>query len=67
MTLEEIIAYFSPGSVYKFLGTLEELQILMDSSEASYNYLRLFDGSVYLSTEKQVSDPRLTLVHEGTA
>jgi|Laugrefabdmm15sn_1035127.scaffolds.fasta_scaffold253535_2 hypothetical protein len=61
MTEEEIKNYFGNTQVYKFAGTLAELNELMISIGISYNYL-VDQYQVYVVAQSEINDTRATLI-----
>lgn len=61
MNNEEIKNYFGSTRVYKFDGTLAELNELMISIGNSYNYL-VDQYQVYVVAQSEINDVRATLI-----
>ena len=51
MTNQEIINYFGNRTVYKYTGSLEELQQLQESTNNSYNYIIVSEVIYFVATD----------------
>lgn len=62
MTNNEILDYYNNvPNVYKFDGTLADLDNLQQSTSNGYNYIKVRD-SIYFAAQNPVSDTRATLI-----
>lgn len=57
MTEQEVLNYYGDNVVYRFNGTLDELNELQRTTENSYNYLRVKDV-IYFVAQNPVEDSR---------
>lgn len=60
MTKQEILNYFGSNTVYKFNGTLQELKLLQEANNNSYNYL-LVAEVIYVTAQNPIVDNRATI------
>ena len=63
MTNQEIKDYFGQQTVYRFDGSLKDLQSLMESQGISYNYI-VDQYQVYFIAYGLVSDNRAVLLED---
>lgn len=61
MTNQEIINYFGGRTVYKYAGSLEELQHLQETANNSYNYLIVSDV-IYFVANDPVTDSKAQVI-----
>lgn len=61
MTNEQLIAHFGPRTIYRFDGTVDELEQLQTSTENSYGYV-ISQELIYFVAENPVTDSRATVV-----
>jgi hypothetical protein len=60
MNTQEILSYFGSNTVYKFNGTLQELKLLQETNNNSYNYLLVADV-IYVIAQNPIMDNRATI------
>lgn len=61
MTEQEVLDYYKDRTVYKFAGTLEELNTLQTETNNSYNYIKV-QNTVYFVAQNPVEDPRAQIL-----
>lgn len=58
MTKEEILNHFSYKPVYKFEGTVEDMRLLLESSNNSYGYI-IVEDVIYVCPTDPINDQRV--------
>lgn len=61
MTNQEIIDYFGGRTVYKYAGSLDELQQLQEANNNSYNYL-IVSEVIYFAATDPVTDSKAQVI-----
>lgn len=61
MTNQEILNYFGNKTVYKYSGTVSELQQLQETTNNSYNYIVVLE-TIYFVANDPVTDPEAQIV-----